>query len=161
MISDNKVVSMSYTLKDDAGNVLDASDGEPLEYLQGHQNIIPGLEKALVGLKVGDKKHVEVSPAEGYGEVEDDSGITVPRTQFPSSPPPELGMMVALKGQGGQVVQATIIKIDKDEVHLDTNHPLAGKKLFFDVEITGIRDATSEEIAHGHPHGPDGHGHHH
>lgn len=159
MVSKDKVVAMNYTLKDDEGNVLDASDGEPLEFLQGHGNIIPGLESALSGLNVGDKKHVEVAPKEGYGEYDPELEIALGRDQFRGDVPPE-GAMVELQSEDGDVLFGRVAKVTPSEVLLDANHPLAGKKLHFDVEITAIRDASAEELSHGHPHGPDGHHHH-
>lgn len=160
MISDNKVVSMNYTLTDDKGEVLDSSEGEPLEYLQGHGNIIPGLEKALTGLKTGDKKKIMVSPADGYGVYDPELKLTLEKKQF-GRQKPETGMTLELHSDDGHVMQATITSIEGDTVHLDANHPLAGKTLHFDVEISGVRDATKDELEHGHPHGPDGHHHHH
>lgn len=156
-ITSGKVVAMNYTLTDGAGKVLDASEGSPLEYLQGHQNIIPGLEKELEGLKPGDKKQVVVQPTEGYGERNPELQFTLPLEQF-GGQSPEPGMMVQLQSEEG-VMMATIVKTEGDQVILDANHPLAGQILHFDVEIVEVRAASDEEISHGHPHGPDGHHH--
>jgi FKBP-type peptidyl-prolyl cis-trans isomerase SlyD len=157
MITKDMVVSMNYTLKDESGNVLDASNGQPLEYLQGHNNIIPGLEKELSGLNVGDKKQVKVTPEEGYGQYDPGLKFTIGLDQFQGQQP-QPGMMVQMESEEG-VMMAKIVGIEEQKVVLDANHPLAGQPLFFDVEIAGVRPASSEEIAHGHPHGP--HGHHH
>lgn len=157
MITENKVVSMNYTLKDDAGQVLDASNGEPLSYLQGHGNIIPGLERELAGLKPGDSKHVTVQPEEAYGQYNPELKFELPMEQF-GGDKPEPGAMVQLQSPAGALM-ATIEKVDASMVTLDANHPLAGQQLHFDVEITEVRDATPEEIQHGHPHGPNGHHH--
>lgn len=160
MVANDKVVSMNYTLKDDDGNVLDASEGEPLEYLQGHSNIIPGLEKALAGLNVGEKKVVVVRPEEGYGEYDPELQISLEREQFRGEVPPE-GAVVELQADDGDMLVGKVSKVTDTEVLLDANHPLAGKTLHFEVEITSVRDASTEEISHGHPHGENGHEHHH
>ena len=156
-VTRDKVVSMNYTLTDQAGNVLDASNGEPLEYLQGYQNIIPGLESALEGLKPGDRKQVTVQPTEGYGQHNPDLIFSMPLNQF-GGQTPQAGMMVQLQSPEGEMM-ATIAKIENEEVVLDANHPLAGQVLNFDVEIVKVRDASQEELSHGHPHGPGGHHH--
>lgn len=158
MINNNMVVSMNYTLKDDAGNVLDTSSGKPMEYLHGHSNIIPGLEKALNGLTVGDKKEVKVASEEGYGTYDPQLRFAVDLEQF-GGQTPQPGMMIQLASPGGETIMARIISVENQQVNLDANHPLAGKDLFFDVEITEIRNASQEEMAHGHPHGPNGHHH--
>ncbi|MEB3286233.1 MAG: peptidylprolyl isomerase [Vampirovibrionales bacterium] len=157
-ITDNMVVSMRYTLKDSQGELIDASGDAPLEYLQGCQNIIPGLEKELSGLKVGDKKSVVVSAEEGYGPYNEGLKVEIPKAQFAQDETPDIGMLVQLDSPQGPLM-AQIVGIDENSVQLDMNHPLAGKALHFEVEITGIRAASEEEIAHGHPHGPDGHHH--
>lgn len=155
----NRVVSMYYTLKDDAGSLLDASRaGEPFEYLEGHQNIIPALEKALSGLNAGDKKQIALSPSEGYGDYDPNLSFAVPITQF-GGQTPEVGMQIQLSTANGQNFIANVVRIQNNEVVLDANHPLAGKSLHFDIEIAGTREATQEELAHGHPHGPNGHHH--
>ncbi|MBY0404918.1 MAG: peptidylprolyl isomerase [Cyanobacteria bacterium] len=158
MIAENVVVAIQYELTDKTGAVLDSSDGEPLEYLHGHQNIIVGLEKALNGLKPGDKKKVEVSPEEGYGAYKPEMAFSVGLDQFEGDVPEE-GLMVQLASEQGGSFVARVVSIQGNEVQLDANHPLAGKDLFFDVEVVQLRPASAEELAHGHPHGP--HGHHH
>jgi FKBP-type peptidyl-prolyl cis-trans isomerase SlyD len=158
MIENNLVVSMNYTLKDEQGNVLDSSSNGPLEYLHGHQNIIPGLEKALAGLAIGDKKQVTVQPEDGYGPYQKELQFGVPVSQFQGNAP-EAGTMMQITSQNGEVIVATVQGMDNDFVVMDANHPLAGKVLNFDVEITGTRPASAEELSHGHPHGPGGHHH--
>lgn len=157
LVSPDKVIKMNYTLTDATGNVLDSSQEEPMEYLQGHQNIIPGLENALEGLKPGDKKQVTVQPEDGYGNHNPELIFGLPLTQF-GEEAPQPGMVVQLQSEEG-VMMATIVKQEGDQIILDANHPLAGQVLNFDVEILGIREASPEELTHGHPHGP--HGHHH
>jgi FKBP-type peptidyl-prolyl cis-trans isomerase SlyD len=156
-ITRDKIVSMNYTLTDNAGKVLDASEGEPMEYLQGHQNIIPGLEVALEGLKPGDRKKVTVQPTEAYGQHNPELIFALPLSQF-GGQPPQMGMMVQLQSPEGEMM-ATIKQIENDQVTLDANHPLAGQVLNFDVEIVEVRNASDEELSHGHPHGPNGHHH--
>ncbi len=158
MITENKVVSMMYVLQDENGNVLDTSEGKSFDFLQGHHNIIMGLEKALNGLNVGDRKHVEITPDEGYGPYDPQLKFAMNRAQF-GGDSPEPGMMVELSSSAGEAFAAAVVGVEGEEVYLDANHPLAGKSLFFDVEITAIRDASEEELSHGHPHGA--HSHHH
>src|SRR5262249_52864143 len=133
-------------------------EGHPLEFLQGHKNIIPGLEKAIAGLKVGDKKLVEIKPDEGYGDYDPELRFSMPLEQF-GGQKPEPGLVVQLTSNQGETFRAQVVGVEGDNVVLDANHPLAGQELFFDVEITSVRDASQEELSHGHPHGPDGHHH--
>lgn len=156
-ISADKVVYFHYTLRNDEGEVLDSSDGkDPLPYIHGHQNIVPGLEKELEGLAVGDKKNVTVPPALGYGERRDDAVQTVPLAEFPEEIPREVGLQIFAEGPDGQHFPLWIAAVGDDNITLDGNHPLAGQTLHFDVEITEIRAAEEEELAHGHVHGPGG-----
>jgi FKBP-type peptidyl-prolyl cis-trans isomerase SlyD len=158
----DKVVTIHYTLTDDDGDVLDSSrDGEPLDYLHGHGGIVPGLERALDGKGPGDKLKVTIAPKDAYGEVEGPGPRTVPRSAFPDDVELEEGLQFFAPGPKGERIPLWVTAVRADEVEIDTNHPLAGETLHFDVEIMKIRDATKDEIAHGHPHGPDGHGHHH
>jgi len=157
------VVSFHYTLKDDAGEVLDSSDGdEPLDYLHGEGGIVPGLEAALTGKKAGDKFDVTIPPAEGYGEVEGPGPRPIPRSAFPEDMELEEGtqLFIAAEGSDEDPTPVWVVEIDDEQVLLDTNHPLAGETLHFSIEVVGVRAATPEEISHGHPHGPDGHHHH-
>ncbi|MFM2005598.1 MAG: hypothetical protein RLZZ09_1253 [Pseudomonadota bacterium] len=159
-IVNNKVVSIHYKLTNDAGDILDSSEGqEPLAYLHGLGNIIPGLENALSGRALGDKFSVTVAPADGYGERDNEMVQSVPKSAFQGVDQILPGMQFqAQSPEGMQLV--TVIDVDGDEVILDGNHPMAGITLTFDVEVTEIRDATAEELEHGHVHGPGGHHHH-
>jgi FKBP-type peptidyl-prolyl cis-trans isomerase SlyD len=155
VVVDDVVVTMDYTLTVN-GEVIDSSDGnDPLEFLQGHQNIVPGLERELYGLKVGDSKQVTVTPAEGYGEVDLDAFLDISRSEFPDDIPLEIGVELDLRDDDGEVMSATISQVEGDNVQLDLNHPLAGETLEFDVKIVGLRPATEEELEHGHVHGAD------
>jgi FKBP-type peptidyl-prolyl cis-trans isomerase SlyD len=158
MIKENSVVSMTYVLRDDKRMIMDASVGSAFMFLQGHQNIIPGLEKALMGLKPGDHKMVEVNPEDGYGNYNPEMKMSVPREQFGDNVP-EVGRQIQLNSPNGPFI-ATIVGIENDQVELDANHPLAGKKLFFEVDIMDVREATPDEIQHGHPHDPNNPHHH-
>ncbi len=161
MIKEGTVVSLAYTLTDNAGEEIDKADkSEPFEYLHGVGQIVPGLEKALQGLKVGAKKKVQVSPEEGYGEVEPQLKTTASRKQFPPGADMKVGVRFAAEVGPGQQIVFTVIDVKGDDIHLDGNHPLAGVTLNFDVEVLAIREATEEEKSHGHAHGPDGHHHH-
>ena len=162
MIAEGKVVNLAYSLKNDAGEVLDTADHEdPFVYLHGGGQIVPGLETALVGAKKGHKKQVTVSADEGYGAVNPELKLTVKRSQFPEGVPLDEGMQFEANGPGGQGVIFTVESIATDEVSINGNHPLAGETLHFDVEVLEVRDATEEEKEHGHAHGPEGHGHDH
>jgi len=160
-VAQDKVVLIHYTLKNDAGAVIDSSSGgDPLAYIHGQGNIIPGLEKALAGKQQGDKLSVKVEPAEGYG-VRDASLVQqVPRRSFGGVANIQPGMQFHAQTSQGHTRVVTVTAIKGDMVTVDGNHPLAGENLNFDVEIAEVRDATEEEIAHGHVHGPGGHHHH-
>ena len=149
---------MHYTLTNPAGEVIDSSQGKaPLAYLHGHGNIIPGLEKQLEGKVVGDKLKAEVPAAEGYGEHNPQRVISATRSQFPEEADLTVGMQFQAQTQDGPII-AKITGIEGDTITVDTNHPLAGVDLTFAVEIMEIREATDEEIDHGHVH--TGHGGH-
>jgi FKBP-type peptidyl-prolyl cis-trans isomerase SlyD len=151
-VQDNVVVTMHYQLEVD-GEVYDASEeNDPLVFLQGHQNIIPGLESELYGLKVGESKEVQVAPQDGYGEIDKDAIQDVDRDEFPSDIPLEPGVELEMKDQEGNEIYARIVSVSKDRVKLDFNEPLAGKKLDFRITIIDLREATAEEIEHGHAH---------
>ncbi len=158
-ITSGKVVSIDYTLTDDKNTTIDTSKGgEPLAYIHGSGQIIAGLEKALDGKKAGDALQVKVSPEEGYGLRDDEKVIVIERSKIQGVPNLKEGMQLqASGGAGAQVV--TVKKIAGEEVTLDANHPLAGENLNFDVTVREVRDATAEEVSHGHVHGPGGHHH--
>ncbi len=158
-VEKHKVVTIDYTLKDDAGNVLDTSEGaDPLAYIQGMQNIITGLEKALEGKTTGDKLNVVVPPEEGYGPVNEQLRGQVDRSAFEGADDVQVGMRFHAQTEQGQEI-ITVVAVEGDTVTIDANHPLAGQNLHFDVEVVDVRDATEEEISHGHVHGPGGHEH--
>jgi FKBP-type peptidyl-prolyl cis-trans isomerase SlyD len=153
-VADNFVVSLHYTLTLDDGQVVDSSEGgDPLQFLQGFGQIIPGLEKALYGMAVGDNKKVVVPAADGYGEVDPEAFQSVPRAIFPEDLELVEGMGLRMRDQdSGQLIETYVAEIGPTEVLLDFNHPLAGEELTFDVEIADLRSATDEELAHGHVH---------
>jgi FKBP-type peptidyl-prolyl cis-trans isomerase SlyD len=152
LIGDNCVVSIHYTLTDDDGNVLDSSkDSDPLNYLHGANNIIPGLENALIGKSAGDSMQVTVSPEEGYGVKSDELIQTVPRAAFEGIDDIQPGMQFQAQGPQGAMM-ITVTAVDGDDITVDGNHPLSGKTLHFDVSVEGIREATEEELEHGHVH---------
>jgi FKBP-type peptidyl-prolyl cis-trans isomerase SlyD len=153
LIGDNLVVSMHYKLTDDEGIVLDSSEGaEPLTYLHGAGNIIPGLEKALVGKVEGDTGQVKVEPEEGYGEVMSELIQIVEKAAFQGVESVEVGMSFEAQAADGSVQHIVVKSIEGEEVTIDANHPLAGVTLNFDIEIVSVREATEEEISHGHVH---------
>ena len=159
--ADGTVVSIHYTLRDDDGDVIDSSvDSEPLDYLHGAGNIVPGLEAAREGKAVGAKFKVTVPPADGYGERGPDPK-PVPRSAFPDDMELEPGTQLFVRGPDGEPFPVWIAGVSDEDVMLDQNHPLAGATLHFEVEVLSVRAATKDELEHGHPHGPDGHGHHH
>lgn len=152
-IAENCVVSIHYTLTDEEGEVIDSSQGrEPLNYLQGAGNIIPGLERELTGCDVGETKKVVVEPAEAYGEIEPTLVQTLPRDAFQGVDEIKEGMEFQAQGPNGQVQYVVVKEVAEDGVTIDANHALAGKTLSFDVSIENVREATSEEIEHGHVH---------
>ena len=161
-ITENKVVLMHYTLKDNSGEVLDSSEGkEPLAFIQGIGNIIIGLEEELEGKAVGDKISATVAPEKGYGIRSEENVHVVPLSGFQADGEEKLveGMQVRVETNEGVSI-ADVAKIDGEEVTLDLNHPLADETLHFDVEVVDIREATKDELDHGHAHGPGGHHHH-
>ena len=154
-IAEDDVVTIHYTLRDDADKVIDSSElGGTLAYLHGHGNLVPGLERELAGKSVGDRLKVRVSPADGYGEYDRALVQRVPRRALKGIAHLRVGMRL----QAGHRA-ATVTRIAGDIVTIDGNHPLAGQNLNFDVEITAVRAATAEELAHGHVHA-DGEHHH-
>jgi len=158
-IANDRVVSIAYTLKDDDDNVIDQSTDGSFCYLHGASNIIPGLENALTGKVAGDELSVTIPPEEAYG-VRDDARVqAVPRDMFPQDQDIQPGMQFHAQSPDGQAIVVMVAKVDADTVTVDGNHPLAGVQLNFDVKVMDIRDATEEELEHGHVHGPGGHEH--
>jgi FKBP-type peptidyl-prolyl cis-trans isomerase SlyD len=158
-IAQDSVVSIHYTLTGDAGEVIDSSAGnEPLVFLQGHGNLIPGLERELAGKRAGDKFKVRIAPIDAYGELDDSLIQEVPRAAFGGAPEIQVGMQFQAQSNHGPH-SVTITKVVGDTITVDGNHPLAGQHLNFDVEVTEVRGATQEELSHGHVHGPGGHHH--
>lgn len=159
-ISDKKVALIHYTLKNDGGEVMDSSDGhEPLAYLHGAGNILEGLENVLAGKQAGDQLQVSIDAAEGYGEYDESLVQPVPMEQF-GEHQVEVGMQFhADTAIGPRIVTIVALNEDEKEVIIDANHALAGENLHFDVEVVEVRDATEEELDHGHVHGPGGHEH--
>ena len=151
-VADDVVVSMDYILTVD-GEVVDSSDDTgPIDFLQGYGNIIPGLEDAIYGMKIGDSKDVAVEPDDGYGEYDDEMIEVVPKLDFPTEIPLEIGVELEMKDEDDDVVSARIIDVAAEDVTLDFNHPLAGMTLNFNVTIVSLRNATEEELDHGHAH---------
>lgn len=159
-VQDDTIVTIDYTLRLDDGEVIDSSQGrEPLAYIQGQGQIVPGLERELYGMNVGDEKAVTVAAEEGYGDYDEERLQQVPLETFPDDMELEEGMSVRMRDvNSGQLFDAYIDGIDDDAVTLDFNHPLAGETLHFEIKVVGVRQATSDELAHGHVHdGSDGH----
>ncbi|MGW8145058.1 MAG: FKBP-type peptidyl-prolyl cis-trans isomerase [Anaerolineales bacterium] len=159
-VADNVVVSLDYVLTIDGNREIDRSEkGAPLEYLHGFNNIVPGLEMELAGLKVGDERMVIVQPEQGYGELDPDGLTEFSRETFPPDLKLKVGETIMMRDkESGDSYQAYIKEIKTDAVLLDFNHPLAGETLHFHIKIAGIREPTDEELAHGHVH-HTGHGH--
>tara|TARA_B100001971_G_C18268008_1_gene596079 strand:+ start:10626 stop:11099 length:474 start_codon:yes stop_codon:yes gene_type:complete len=154
-----QVIGFHYSLKDKENNLIDTSEGRsPLLFLVGSGQIIPGLEKELVDMNIGDKKNVEVKAGDAYGEIIDDLRITVKKSQFPEGQEVSVGDQFQVSNEAHAPI-FTVTGVEGEDVHIDGNHPMAGKDLFFEVELTEKRDATEEELAHGHAHGEGGHQH--
>ena len=152
VIADQKVVSIHYTLKNSDGDILDESaEDSPLSYIHGTGSIIPGLEKELTGKTAGDKLSVSVAPAEAYGERSEKLVQELPRSAFQGVDDIQAGMQFQAQSPQGETL-ITVTKVEGDQVTVDGNHPLAGETLNFDVKVDGVRDATSEELDHGHVH---------
>lgn len=158
-VAQDAVVSFHYTLKDEAGAVIDQSDGEPMAYLHGHGQIVPGLESELTGRLAGEKLQVQVPPAEGYGEYDASLVQKVPRDAFSRISGLHAGMALQTQTRSGGHASVIVKEIGPKFVTVDGNHSLAGKTLFFDIEIAEVRIASEEELEHQHVHGPGGHHH--
>ncbi|HBY97808.1 MAG: peptidylprolyl isomerase [Ardenticatenaceae bacterium] len=156
-VRDGLVVGIDYVMTLSDGEVVDTTEGEePLEILQGAGEVVEGLEKALYGLHVGDSKHVVVSPEEGFGEREEGSEMAMPRSEFPRDFELEEGMEIYVQtDEDDEPVPVYVVSVDRNEVVVDFNHPLAGETLHFDVTVRSLRPPTEEELAHGHAHDDD------
>ncbi|MGP1782671.1 FKBP-type peptidyl-prolyl cis-trans isomerase [Shewanella frigidimarina] len=158
-IKDDSVVQFNYTLRDEQGEVLETNEGlDPIAYLHGHDNMMPGVEDALTGKDVGAKFSVTLPASETYGERNDDAEQRVSVKHLQGASVWKPGMRALINTDEGQR-QVTIIKVGKFMATVDVNHPLAARELTFDLEVIDVRDATNEEIAHGHAHGKGGHHH--
>jgi FKBP-type peptidyl-prolyl cis-trans isomerase SlyD len=155
-VADNVVVSLDYVLTIDDNQEIDRSEEDtPLEYLHGFNNIVPGLETELEGLNIGDEKNVTVEPDSGYGERDPESFAEYPRDSFPPDLKLEVGEPIMMRDkESGESLQAFVSEVGSEMVKLDFNHPLAGETLYFQVRIAGLREPTSDELAHGHVHNP-------
>jgi len=160
-IEANKVVSFHYVVDDGGAEPVDSSRerGQPLMVLIGHGNIIPGLETALIGREKGDRFEISVEPAQAYGERREDFEQRVPKKYFQNADALRPGMTTVLNTRESGQRMVTVKKVGSSVIDIDLNHPLAGKTLRFDVEITDVRDAVPEELSHGHAHAGDGHSH--
>ncbi|MHB8779708.1 MAG: FKBP-type peptidyl-prolyl cis-trans isomerase [Anaerolineales bacterium] len=157
-VQDGLVVSMDYKLTVD-GEVLDSSDDEgPLQFLAGYDNIVTGLEREMIGMKIGESKDVVVRAEDGYGEFDEEAFMEVPRTEFPEDMKLEEGMELHITDEDDQHQAAYVTGFDDKTVQLDLNHPLAGAELHFTVKVVALREPTVEELDHGHVHEE---GHHH
>jgi FKBP-type peptidyl-prolyl cis-trans isomerase SlyD len=156
-ITDGVIAIIHYTLKNDQGEVLDSSEGgDPLPYLHGASNIVPGLEKELAGLSVGDKKDVDVAPEEGYGVANPAMIQQVPRDAFPEDAEVAPGVQFLMQGEQGQAIPIWVTAVEDGTVTIDANHPLAGQTLHFSIEVAAVRLPTDEEKTNGHPQGLTG-----
>ena len=154
-VEENLIIAIDYTLTV-GDEVVDSSEGrEPLEFLQGAGNIILGLEREMLNMAIGESKKVTISPAEGYGEIDNEAFMEIPTNQFPENVPVEVGTELEVKNEEGEPAYVRIDKVENNIALLNFNHPLAGKELNFDVKVISIREPSEEELAHGHVH------HHH
>jgi FKBP-type peptidyl-prolyl cis-trans isomerase SlyD len=156
-----KIVTFNYVLKDVNGEMLDSTNNDgPYTFLTGQNQVLPGLEKVLGDMIIGSKKKVKLSAKDAYGEYDENAIQKFNRSLFPAEAELETGMTYYAHSAEGKHLQFIIIEIENDDITVNFNHPLAGKDLEFDVELLDVRDATAEEISHGHVHGPGGHHHH-
>ena len=158
-VQNNVVVSMEYTLQVDNEEIDSSKEQDPLQFLVGHGNIISGLERAMIGMKVGESKEVKIAPADAYGEFDEEAFMDVPRGAFPNDIPVEEGSELTVRDDAGQARYARIDNVEDDTVTLNFNHPLAGDELHFNVKVVSLREPTAEELEHGHVHQGDGHHH--
>ena len=155
----DKVVTINYTLRNDSKEILDSAQDGDFAYLHGAENIIAGLEQALEGKSVDDELSVSIEPADGYGERNPDMTQVVPKEMFGADGDIEVGQQFHAASPEGQEIVVTVVAVDDENITVDGNHPLAGVTLHFEVKIIEIRDASAEELEHGHVHGPGGHNH--
>lgn len=159
-IGNNKVVTLNFTLKDQFGNVLDSTEGDqPFSFLSGHKNILPKLESEINTMLIGSKRTITINAVDAYGEYNDDIVQVIGIEEFPPEFLLEVGMQYIASAPDGTAMPFTITAVTEEDVTIDFNHPLAGKDLTFDIELLNVRDATAEEISHGHVHGVGGHHH--
>jgi FKBP-type peptidyl-prolyl cis-trans isomerase SlyD len=156
-VANNRVVTLAYKLTVDGEVIDEADDKDAIVFLQGHKNIIPGLESELNGMKVGETKQVTVSPEGGYGDVDEDQIDEVDLGDFPEGVEPQVGLELEMADEDGQPVYGKVLEVGEESATVDFNHPLAGKDLNFEVTVVSVRNATPEELSHGHVHGPGGH----
>jgi FKBP-type peptidyl-prolyl cis-trans isomerase SlyD len=156
----NKVITLNYTLKDNEGNIIQTtSNGETFQFLSGNQQILPKLEFEIENMIIGSKKNVKIPTNEAYGEYSEKAVQQVNKNNFPKDIDLQVGMEFITNSPEGHQMPFVIANIQNEEVTIDFNHPLAGKDLEFDVELIDVREATVEEMQHGHVHGPGGHHH--
>ncbi|MCW8831112.1 MAG: peptidylprolyl isomerase [Gammaproteobacteria bacterium] len=158
-IEKDKVATLHYTLKDNEGNILDRSSDGSFVYLHGAMNIIPGLENALAGKSSGESINVKIAPEEAYGVRNDEHIQEVPKGMFEEGVDIQVGMQFHAQGPNGETLMVTVTEVKDEVVVIDGNHPLAGMELNFDVRVIDVRDASTEELEHGHVHSPEGCGH--
>lgn len=159
-LQDNQVVTINFTLKDEDGNVIESTTKEqPFSFISGNQQILPKLENQVSSMLIGSKKTIVLEPEEAYGVYKDTSIQTVKRNDFPEGTKLEIGLGFVADTPEGQQLPFVIKTIENDDITIDFNHPLAGHTLTFDIELLELREATKDELAHGHVHG--GNGHHH
>lgn len=152
VIADDVVVTLKYSVSV-AGQVVESSaDDNPIQFIQGRGDVIPGLENALYGLSVGDQKEFDVAPEDGYGEADPDAIAKIPKAEFPPEIPLQPGVELRLKDEQGDELEAQIVTVEDEIVRLNFNHPLAGKELLFAIQVIDLRKATPEELEHGHVH---------
>jgi FKBP-type peptidyl-prolyl cis-trans isomerase SlyD len=151
-VQDNIVVAMDYVLNVDGELLEKTESNHPVEFIQGSGQIIPGLEREMSGMRIGDSKEVDVTPEDGYGVLDEDAYAEIPREEFPADIPVEQGVAILLRDEDGDEQEAHIIEIKENLVRLNLNHPLAGKDLHFEVKVVALREASEEEILHGHVH---------
>ena len=159
-IGQDQIASIHYVLKDEDGNILDSTvSREPFSFLSGREQILPKLEEAIATMLINTKKEITLQPAEAYGEYVEEAVQKANRSDFPENVELKEGMEFYASSPDGQNMPFTVQSIEGDAVTIDFNHPLAGKTLTFEVELVDVRDATPEELSHGHAHGPEGHEH--